>query len=801
MAMENYGAADPEDLLRIQEQINKALHSGKNRRDIADDLARACLGFPCLDCVWIWTHQPASGQMNVEGSAGCGPAVIHLLDSQKDSTAVVAHLMVGHELVAEWEEVWGEDAGTFRDAGFKQVGVLPLNSGTNLIGAIGFATRSGEGFDSRLPMAMGQAIRHFGTRLEILEMEERLAGFESNMGQVFAALDNSLFIVDQAGLILDSNYSINGDDPKKQNIDRVLSGGQRILQKYRDHIPTLPVVGRSTVKNSRLIGENGDQISVDVSINKGMWNGKVAYFMSCRDITQQRVIEKERDRLVTAIEQIDDAIVITNSAGSIQYTNPAFSKLTGYTAEEVQGANPRILKSSRHDHEFYRQMWSTIRRGETWHGRLVNRKKSGEEFWEVTSISPVLNSSGIITHYVCVKRDITNEMKLEERLRQSQKLEAIGTLAGGIAHDFNNILYALLGNSQLALDDIPENHPAHLPLTEIVKAGDRGSALVSKMLAFGQRSDRQMKVCALGPIISEVMVLSRATLPATIEMRMDLADDCPDMLLDETQIHQVVLNLCTNAAHAMSESGGVLTLELKSVTIKEDTPEDILGVIAGDYLRLTFGDTGCGMDSAVLSRVFEPYFTTKKSNEGTGLGLASVHGIVRNHDGRIFVDSTPGEGTIFTIYFPVAQERVAPAEVETKVEKQLMGQGRVMVVDDERMITDVVVRGLRKKGFQVEGFVDGVEALEVFRKDPDAFDVVITDQTMPNITGFELAAHLSSLRPDLPIILSTGYANTVDEIDMQTAGVSHFLSKPLRLTELVALLCEINESEAMVKGD
>ena len=296
------------------------------------------------------------------------------------------------------------------------------------------------------------------------------------------------------------------------------------------------------------------------------------------------------------------------------------------------------------------------------------------------------------------------------------------------------------------------------------------------------------------------MHLSRASLPTTIEIKMDLSEDCMPMLLEETQIHQVVLNLCTNAAHAMSEGGGVLSMELKQVTVKEDTPEDILGVIAGEYLRLIVCDTGCGMESVVVDRIFEPYFTTKKPNEGTGLGLASVHGIVRNHNGRILVDSTPGQGTAFTIFFPVAKEKACPVVDSSSDHQELVGQGRVMVVDDEQMITDVVVRGLRKKGFQVMGFVDGIEALEVFRKDPNAFDFVITDQTMPNITGFELASHLSSIRPELPIILSTGYSNTIDESDLRTAGVSHFLSKPLKINKLVALLCEISVQASSLKG-
>ena len=799
MAQEKFGCTDPEDLIFIQEQINKAIHSGKKRWAVAKDLTKACLGFPPFDCVWLWTHQAATGEMNLDACTEVKSGLYQMLSSQDDNTTVATHLLVGHEIVVGWEEVWGDQAIVFKESGFNQVGVLPLKSGSTSIGAIGFASREKEPFCPPLLTAMRHTARHYGASLEILEMKKKLGAAGANMAQVLDALDDPIFIVDQSGKILSSNYSLNGDNQKNRNIDAILPGGNNLIQQNLEQLPLKQDSGKSKLKPGRLLGENRSQVPVEVSVKKGIWDGQEACFISCRDITSQLVVEKERDRLVTAIEQTADSIVITNSAGSIQYTNPAFSKLTGYTAEEVLGANPRILKSSQHSKDFYRKMWSTIRRGETWNGRMINRKKTGEEFCEVTSISPVLDTSGVITHYVCVKRDVTNEMKLEERLRHSQKLEAIGTLAGGIAHDFNNILYALLGNSQLALDDIAEDHPAHLPLTEIVKAGERGSALVAKMLAFGQRPEKQMKVCSLVPIIKEAMDLSRASLPSTISIQMELAADSSEMMLDEAQIHQVIINLCGNAAHAMKETGGVLTLNLDLAGVKENTPENLLGVTAGKYLRLSVSDTGCGMDSAVMTRIFEPFFTTKNPNEGAGLGLASVHGIVRNHNGHIFVDSVPAEGSTFTLYFPSAEKVVVPEEIKITEDSQLKGQGRVMVVDDEQMITDVVVRGLSKKGFQVEGFVDGIEALEVFRKDPYAFDVVITDQTMPNITGFELATHLSSIRPDLPIILSTGYSNAVYEKDFRMSGVSHFLSKPLRISELTSLICEINKSSALAK--
>ncbi len=784
----------------IQNKIDQVIHGHGDTGNLAQEVAAVCLEIPGLDCVWIWSADCHDGRLKLAGAAGISGPLLDILESISDSSTLANHLMVGNDVIKDWAIVWEGVAEAFRENGINQVGVLPLQGGKSGFTAIGFGSLQEEGFAPELLGFLRHVLKDYNLRRQVPVLENLLAEAHRNLEEILQALDDRLFVTDQDGRLLGSNSNVFGQESLDNGIDSVLPGGSRILKNHCDHLSLDQQVGGHVLCQSRLRGENGTLIPVEVKVRDIQWSGCSAFVLSCRDITNQLVAEKERDRLVTAIEQTADAIIITNSSGSIQYTNPAFSKLTGYTADEVLGANPRILKSKQHDHAFYRQMWATIRRGEIWKGRLINRKKSGEEYWEVATISPVLDSSGIITHYVGVKRDITDELKLEERLRQSQKLEAIGTLAGGIAHDFNNILYALLGNSQLALDDIPEDHSAHLPLTEIVKAGERGSALVSKMLAFGQRAEGKKEIKPLHPIIQEVMELVRASLPATVTIRMDLDQKCPEIQLDETQIHQVVLNLCTNAAHAMGGAGGVLSLELKRTGVLEDSYEEMNGVTTGDYLLLSISDTGVGMEASVVARIFEPYFTTKKPNEGTGLGLASVHGIVRNHQGWILVESAPGQGTTFKIFFPVAKKGSLPED--KAVPKPLLPEGnaRVMVVDDEKMITDVVVRGLNKFGFKVTGFLDGIEALEVFREDPFAYDLVITDQTMPNITGFELAAHLSSIRPDLPIILSTGYSGSVNEAEMQMAGISHFMSKPLKITKLAELLCAVLEPATAPKG-
>jgi PAS domain S-box-containing protein len=801
MVIKTHGVADSTPLLALKGELTQSIVREKNPGDLVRVLAEACLEFPSLDCFWIWSHERINGRLKLESAAGVGPRLLEILGSFPDSGIVANHLLMGNEVIKGWPGIWQGSSDLFLECGLNQVGVVPLIGQRVPFAAFGFGSKDEKDFDPGLLDILRNVLKEYCLRREFFILENQLAEVRHNLGQVHSVLEDRLFVVDSNGQLLSTGFSGSENVRQGQDLDSVLTGGNQIFKNHCLPMPVDSGKGEKVPQQSRLRGENGHLTPVEVVIKDVHWSGQTASMLICRDITDQLVVEKERDRLVMAIEQTADSIVITDSSGTIQYTNPAFTKVTGYEADEALGANPRILKSQRHDPAFYRQMWATILRGETWEGRVANRKKSGEEYWEKASISPVRDSTGIITHFVGVKRDITDEMKLEERQRQNQRLAAVGTLAGGIAHDFNNILYALLGNSQLAMDDIPANHPAHLPLTEIVKAGERGSALVAKMLAFGQRSEGERVVKPLAPIIREAMDLARASLPSTIGIRMDLEAGCPPLLMDEAQIHQVVLNLCTNAAHAMGTARGLFSIHLKTARVREDSPEEMNGVAAGEYLQLTVSDTGVGMDKSVISRIFEPYFTTKMPHEGTGLGLASVHGIVMNHNGRIFVKSVPGNGTTFILYFPVAKNEAEKEVQPPKSSIRPEGNARVMVVDDEKMITDVMVRGLKKYGFEVTGFVDGIKALEVFRENPEAFDMVITDQTMPNVTGFELAAHLSSIRADLPIILSTGYSKTVNQEELQSAGISRLVSKPLKIKDLAEVLCSIHQPLATTKGE
>lgn len=775
----------------LRDRLEEILLKDAPLAEVVRSLVDCCTDIPQVRAAWLWCRPVNPGTMNLASQSGVPADLVEHLQELPGFPALVDLLQAGQIIEDEWSSFLGDPKSDFLLADRHRVTIVPALVVDRLEGALGLVWNDDHGDGVALRETEAWPLVQLATRiLGLCTRMHHLEGVRDHSLSVIQGMEDAVFIVNRDRRLLSTNYPYHGvKDPDL--LDSVFPNGVDILKNHRaeGEIGGKPF-GERSFSQSRMRTPQGDLIPVEVSVKTIRWGADEAYLLTCRDITNRLVIERERERLFMAIQQIADSVIITDSTGSILYTNPAFTKTTGYTSEEVYGENPRILRSDHHDASFYQSLWSTIKRGETWQGRLVNRNKSGELFWEVATISPVRDTLGVITHYVCVKRDITHEVKQEERWRRSQKLEAIGTLAGGIAHDFNNILYALLGNAQLAMDDIPADHPAYLPLNEIVKAGDRGSNLVNKMLAFGQRNEGRREAQALQPIINEAMDLVRASLPASIEIVVDLPRNDVIVEVDDTQIHQVLVNLFNNAAHAMAGQGAC-TLRLRKVSVASDSCEADEGVPAGQYHMLEFGDTGAGMDQGIMARIFEPYFTTKKAGEGTGLGLASVHGIVRNHGGHILVASTPGKGTTFSIYLPQVMAEATPEKAKAPARVEVHSEGRIMVVDDEQMILNMVDRGLSRSGFKVTTFADGVEALEYFRGNPDAFDVVLTEQTMPNITGFELASALSSIRPDLPIVLSTGYAETMQGTDLKMVGFSHLLRKPLKINELAKVMGEI----------
>jgi len=388
-----------------------------------------------------------------------------------------------------------------------------------------------------------------------------------------------------------------------------------------------------------------------------------------------------------------------------------------------------------------------------------------------------------------VARDVTDRLladqerkRLETRMRHSQKLETIGTLAGGIAHDFNNILTPIFGYLHMAMQDVPQDSQTHKDLTHVMKAAQRCKDLVQQILTFSRQDEQEIRPVQVHLVVKEVLKLLRGSIPATIEIRQNLDTTCPAVLADPSQIHQVLMNLCTNAAQSMANGGGILEVTLGMYDIDRTNAEEIHVLAEGPHLKLSVKDTGCGMDTATLNRVFEPFFTTRFPGEGTGMGLSVVHGIVVNHGGNVTVESQAGKGAEFTVYLPATGRDV---EQDTQSDEPTrIGKGRVLFVDDDQEITEMAKQMLERLGYSVLAETDSSRALDNFKSNPDNFDLVITDLTMPHIDGISLAREITAVRAGLPVILISGFDEAISEEEKQTSGICDSIKKPMRARDL-----------------
>ncbi|MEN8258104.1 MAG: PAS domain-containing protein [Thermodesulfobacteriota bacterium] len=420
------------------------------------------------------------------------------------------------------------------------------------------------------------------------------------------------------------------------------------------------------------------------------------------------------------------------------------------------------------------------------HAEIIEHEKLQKTFHVATA--PILDQNNEVQYLAHIARDITAQKKLEEELFQAHKMEAIGTLAGGVAHDFNNLLTAIMGHSELAKLNIPEECEAEKNLDEVLKASKRAAALVQQILSFSRKSGKQLQAVSPHLMVKEAVKMLRSSLPATITIQENIDGECGQVLADSTNLYQVVVNLCTNALHAMKDEKGLLTIRLSRQEIGAEEVVGEAGVNPGTFIVLSVNDTGCGIDEASRERIFDPYFTTKEAGKGTGLGLSVVHGIIKEYNGFIKVESEVGTGTSFHVYMPALEEELASPE-ETEHEESLSpGTERILVVDDESMIAFMHQEALASLGYSVSATTDSVEALAAIRANPDQFDLIITDQTMPGLTGAELAQEILAIAPVMPIILCTGYSSVLSEEEALAVGIKKYVQKPVALNELVQVV-------------
>lgn len=500
------------------------------------------------------------------------------------------------------------------------------------------------------------------------------------------------------------------------------------------------------------------------------------------DVSGRSGNDAERLLLATVVEQAEENVLVTDKNRTILYVNPAFERSSGYRCEELKGRKLGFLRSKQHDDAYFRSMKETLDRGDVWMGIIINKGKNGADFEIEGTISPIRDASGAITHYVAVGRNMSRFRKLERELQQAQKMDSLGTLAGGIAHDFNNILAGVMGIAELEMMEAADGSRTRRRMEQVLSACKRARDLVKQILMFSRQSEPRRNPMEIGPIVEDAVKMLRATLPSTIRIEPDLQAAGSVILGDPTQLHQILLNLCTNATHAMRENGGVLAISLTDVCVDENQAEEHIHLQPGRYVRLTVGDTGQGMDRATLARIFEPFFTTKGPGEGAGVGLAVVHGIVKSHGGVIKANSEPGKGSTFQVFFPRIEK---PAVRVCKPDQPCpTGKERILIVDDEEVVAAVGCDMLGFLGYDATSVGKSLDALKLIQSDPARFQLVITDMTMPNLTGMDLAAAMRQVRPDLPVLLCTGFASPEIRERAKSVGIRQVINKPFVLDEL-----------------
>jgi PAS domain S-box-containing protein len=551
---------------------------------------------------------------------------------------------------------------------------------------------------------------------------------------------------------------------------------------------------------------NADQLlaTIQVALEKQclVAENRRLYEEAQRELAERRVVEEalreSQERFKTILHAVIDGIVLTDPE-TLRFcsVNDAFCRMTGYSQEEMRDMSLADI----HAKEDLPEIRETFHRQLRQECSLVKAvrvsTKAGRVLYVDINSAPV--TLGGKTYLMGIFRDVTEWRYVEEAWRRSQKMEAVGTLAGGIAHDFNNILYGVLGYTKLVMEDVPRDSRAYTNLEQVVRAGNRAADLIRRILAFSQQVEQEPVRMKLQPVVEETLRLLRGTLPSTVEIHRTIDAACGSILADPGQIQQVLMGLCTNAAQAMLMNGGVLKVGVQEVEVDKESAAQHAGLKSGRYARLAVSDAGVGMDRETLERIFEPYFTTKTAGDGTGLGLATVHGIVENCGGTIAVQSEPGEGATFSVFFPIFSGEDCTTDDEGLIESPASGRGRILFVDDEEMIVKLAQTALRRLGYDVISFTSSAQALEAFQAEPHRFDVVVTDQTMPQMTGAALAGKLLAIRPDVPIVLCTGFSETIDEEQAKAIGIREYVLKPINMTDLGRMIRALLGAEATVE--
>ncbi len=512
-----------------------------------------------------------------------------------------------------------------------------------------------------------------------------------------------------------------------------------------------------------------------------------------RDISERRKKEMEIAKLALAIGQIDEGLVLTDSEGIIQYVNDSFEKMINLSRDKLIGQPLKKLRSGSVSYETGQDFLSSLPKKNPWKGKLIRKKTNGSAYQADVSLYPMKDAYGNLTNYIYIERDITHEMKLQEKFIEMQKMEALGTLSGGIAHDFNNILMPIIVNSEMLLWDLKNTDSEYAYLTQILDAARRGKDLVKQIVSYSRESKVEKKIIDLVAQIKESMKFLKASLPSFVKLDSEIKINEGKIDGNPSQIQQVLMNLCTNAADALGTEGGDIKISLSKTEFKtkEMLPERRMKT--GLYLCLSVADSGPGIEPDNLDKIFDPFFSTKAPGKGSGMGLTVARKIVFDHNGTITVDNQLKKGAAFHVYLPCSDGNFS--EDEQKSDFLQGGSERILLIDDESVLVQSIKNMLEKMGYAVLGVTSSQEALNIFKSRPDDFDLIISDQTMPGLTGAQLAQEINRIRPSIPLVLMTGFSETCLPEESKRLGIDAYLIKPVSTKKLTTIIRKVLDKE------